>query len=192
MLIVLTLTGSLLGALLLLVVPSKAIPVVIAAAMIAVAIFSLTNRKAGLAAPVVSSLPRRGSGGACFNVRARHLWRFFSGGYVALLTAAFVAFFQLTFIEAVALTKVLNIFSSLVATLVFALKGLVDWRLGLILGGASFAGALVGAVLARRVSNLWLRRIFVAAVIVMAIKTLLLDVRWANLWSDHHRAASVS
>ena len=38
---------------------------------------------------------------------------FFSGGYVALPTAAFIAFFQLTFIEAVALTKVLNIFSSL-------------------------------------------------------------------------------
>jgi hypothetical protein len=37
-----------------------------------------------------------------------------------LLTAAFVAFFHFTFIEAVALTKVLNMFSSLVATLVFA------------------------------------------------------------------------
>jgi uncharacterized protein len=43
-LIVLTLAGSLLGAWLLMVVPSKAMPVVIAAAMIAVAIFSLTNR----------------------------------------------------------------------------------------------------------------------------------------------------
>jgi len=31
-----------------------------------------------------------------------------------LLTAAFVAFFHFTFIEAVALTKVLNMFSSLV------------------------------------------------------------------------------
>jgi hypothetical protein len=40
-----------------------------------------------------------------------------------LLTAAFVAFFHFTFIEAVALTKVLNMFSSLVATLVFAKEG---------------------------------------------------------------------
>ena len=129
LLIVLTLTGSLLGALLLLVVPSKAIPVVIAAAMIAVAIFSLTNRKAGLAAPVVS--PSRGAevAGLASTFVLGIYGGFFSGGYVALLTAAFVAFFQLTFIEAVALTKVLNIFSSLVATLVFALKGLVDWRL---------------------------------------------------------------
>jgi uncharacterized membrane protein YfcA len=54
---------------------------------------------------------------------------FFSGGCVALLTAAFVAFFHFTFIEAVALTKVLNVFSSLVATLVFARRGssIGDW-----------------------------------------------------------------
>jgi len=55
-----------------------------------------------------------------------------------LLTAAFVAFLHFTFIEAVALTKVLNMFSSLVATLVFA-EGLVDRRLGLILSVAGFA-----------------------------------------------------
>ena len=98
-----------------------------------------------------------------------------------MLTSAFVAFFHFTFIEAVALTKVLNMFSSLVATLVFAKEGLVDWRLGLILSVASFAGGLLGAVLAKRVSNLRLRRIFVVAVIVMALKTLLFDVPWANL-----------
>ena len=105
---------------------------------------------------------------------------FFSGGYVALLTAAFVAFFHFTFIKAVALTKVLNIFSSVVATLVFAKEGLVDWRLGLILNVAAFAGGLLGAVFAKRVSNLWLRRVFFVAVIFMALKTLLLDVPWAK------------
>jgi uncharacterized protein len=122
LLIAMTVAGSLLGAWLLLVVPSKTMPLVIAAALIVVTFFSLTNPKAGLT------------------------------------TAA-----------------------SLVATLVFAGDGLVDWRLGLILGVASFAGGLLGAVLANRVSNLWLRRIFVTAVIVMALKTLLLDVPWANL-----------
>jgi uncharacterized protein len=46
-----------------------------------------------------------------------------------LLTSAFVAFFHFTFIEAGALTKVLNMFSSLVATLVFAREGssIGDW-----------------------------------------------------------------
>lgn len=45
-----------------------------------------------------------------------------------------IAFFGMTFIEAVAVTKVLNVFSSSVATVVFAVQGLIDWRLGLLLG----------------------------------------------------------
>jgi uncharacterized membrane protein YfcA len=181
LLIAMTLAGSLLGASILLVVPSKAMPLVIAAALIVVTIFSLTNRKAGLTPTVVTpSFSAKAAGVACTFLLGVY-GGFFSGGYVALLTAAFVAFFHFTFIEAVALTKVLNMFSSLVATLVFAREGLVDWRLGLILSVASFAGGLLGAVLAKRVSNLWLRRIFVVAVIVMALKTLLLDVPWANL-----------
>jgi uncharacterized protein len=67
------------------------------------------------------------------------------------------------------------------AALVFVREGLVDWPLGLILSAVRFAGGSLGAVLAQWVSNLWLRRIFVTSVIVMALKTLLLDVPWANL-----------
>jgi uncharacterized protein len=165
----------------LLTVPSKTIPLVIASALIVVTIFSLTNRKAGLTAVTVTPSSGAKAAGVVSTFLLGIYGGFFSGGYVALLTAAFVAFFHFTFIEAVALTKVLNVFSSLVATLVFAREGLVDWQLGLILSVASFAGGLLGAVLAKRVSNLWLRRIFVVAVIVMALKTLLLDVPWANL-----------
>ena len=106
---------------------------------------------------------------------------FFSGGYVALLTAAYVAFFRMTFLEAVAVTKVLNVVSSLVATMIFAHQGLIDWNLGLLLGLASFVGAVVGAALARRMSNLWLRRIFLTSVVALALKTLLVDVAWATL-----------
>ena len=43
----------------------------------------------------------------------------YSGGYVTVLTAVCVAFFGMTFSEAVASTKFINIFSSLVATVVF-------------------------------------------------------------------------
>jgi uncharacterized membrane protein YfcA len=52
----------------------------------------------------------------------------------------------------------------------------VNWRLDLSLSAASFAGAWFGAVLARWVSNLWLRRVFIGAVVVMALKTLAFDL----------------
>jgi uncharacterized membrane protein YfcA len=93
LLIAMTLAGSLLGAWLLLVVPSKTMPLVIAVALIVVTIFSLTNRKAGLTATAVTpSSGEKAAGIACTFLLGIY-GGFFSGGYVALLTTAFVAFF---------------------------------------------------------------------------------------------------
>ena len=72
-----------------------------------------------------------------------------------------------------ATTKVINVFSSGVATLVFVWRGVVDLRLGIILGISMFLGALLGARIALFLSNVWLRRIFIAAVLGLAIKLLL-------------------
>jgi uncharacterized protein len=177
-LIGLTLAGSILGALLLLVVPAKVMPAVVGLAMIVVAVFSLVNGDAGVSR--VAGKPSRVSEivgyGLTFILGV--YGGFFSGGYVALLTAAFVACFGLTYLEAIATTKALNLFSSLVATVVFAARGLIDWNLGLILGAVSFVGAGIGAALARNMSNRLLRRFFLVAVLALAAKTLLYDVRW--------------
>jgi uncharacterized membrane protein YfcA len=78
----------------------------------------------------------------------------------------------MTFTEAVASTKLINVFSSVVATLVFAWQGLIDYRLGIILGVTMFVGAYVGAHYATKMNDVWLRRIFLFAVFLLAIKTL--------------------
>jgi hypothetical protein len=54
--------------------------------------------------------------------------------------------------------------------------GLVDYRLGMLLGAVMFVGALIGGHITVTLSNLWLRRVFLAAVIALALKTLLYDV----------------
>ena len=54
--------------------------------------------------------------------------------------------------------------------------GLVDYRLGATLSVTMFLGAVVGARHARRLSNLWLRRIYLASVWLLGLKTLLFDV----------------
>jgi uncharacterized membrane protein YfcA len=176
----LTLVGSFLGAFLLLAVPVKAMPFVIASAMIVVAVFSLVQPNAGVSASTEKASRRLEVAGYVATFLLGVYGGFFSGGYVALLTAAYVAFFRMTFLEAVAVTKFLNVVSSLVATVIFAHQGLIDWNLGLILGLASFVGAVIGAALARLMSNLWLRRIFLTAVVALAIKTLLFDVTWTT------------
>jgi uncharacterized membrane protein YfcA len=54
--------------------------------------------------------------------------------------------------------------------------GLVNYRLGLVLGATMFVGALLGARFAIRIGNLWLRRIFLTAVWALGLKALIFDV----------------
>ncbi len=123
LLIVLTLISSTLGALLVFLVPSKAIPLIVSLAMMAVALFSMMQPQA-----------------------------------------------------AVSITKLINIFSSLIATLVFMWRGLIDYRLGILLSVAMFMGASIGGRLALKMSNVWLRCVFLLAVVLLALKILLYDV----------------
>jgi len=90
-----------------------------------------------------------------------------------MLTAIFVLLFGMTFLEAVATTKVINVFSSGVATVVFVWRGVVDLKLGIIVGISMFLGALLGARVALILSTIWLRRLFIAVVLGLAVKLLL-------------------
>ena len=177
LLIVFTLVGSVIGAGLLVAVPTDIMPLLIAFFMLAMVVFSVLNPKAGL---VATEAPSRNAvlGGYVVTFLLGIYGGFFSGGYVTLLTAAYVALFGMAYIEAVATTKVINIFSSLVATAVFIQQGLVDFEWGLALGAAALVGGMVGARVALRVSNVWLRRIFLASVVILALRLLVVDVLW--------------
>lgn len=102
---------------------------------------------------------------------------------MTLLTAVFLAAFRMPFLRAVATTKVINVASSLVATVIFALKGAVDWRLGLVLSAVMYAGATLGAHWTLRLNEQWIRRLFVTTVLLLAIKTLVVDVPWQFILS---------
>ncbi len=172
-LIILTLAGSALGALLVFVIPAQRLPLIVSLAMIAVTIFTLwqgkTKETDGAATPAQLRLAY------LLTFVLAIYGGFYSGGYVTLLTALFVGMFRLSFVEAVATTKFVNVFSSGVATLIFMWRGLVDYRLGALLAVAMFAGAFVGARVALKLNELWLRRIFVATVLLLALKILLFD-----------------
>ncbi|MEH2260999.1 sulfite exporter TauE/SafE family protein [Nostoc sp.] len=170
--IFLTLLGSIIGALLVLVVPSKSMPLIISILMILVAVFSITNRNAGIVSRIGKPSPVAEIGGYLATFALGVYGGFFSGGYVTILTAAYVSLFRMTFVQAVANTKFINIFSSLIATIIFFTQGIVDYKLGIILSITMFIGGIVGSRVALRLSNLWLRRIFLITVIALALKTL--------------------
>ncbi len=176
LLIVLTLLGSEIGAMLLLIIPSKVVPVIVSTAIIGLAVFSMAYRRSGVdPSPLLPNRSLEITGYALTFLMGIY-GGLFSGGYVTILTALFVATFHMTFIQAIATTKLINIVSSGIATVIFMWRGLVDYRLGAILGLTMFQGGLLGARCARRLSNLWIRRIYLAALWLLGLKTLLFDV----------------
>jgi uncharacterized membrane protein YfcA len=168
--VVLTLIGSTLGALLVLSVPVRTLQIVIAVAMVSVAAFTIRNRNLGVIEAAPSTVAERIGYAATFLLAV--YGGFFSGGYVTLLTTAFVVLLGMNFLQAVANTKLMNVFSSGIATLIFLWRGIVDVRLGVVLGIAMFLGALLGGRIVLRLSAIWLRRTFVAAVFALAINML--------------------
>ena len=185
-LIVLTLAGSAIGAILLLLVPARSVSLIVSIAMIAVAVFSILYRKSGLQDTAGTASPAAEVACYVLTFLLGIYGGFFSGGYVTILTAVYVGLFRMSFVQAIATTKVINVFSSAVATGIFMGHGIVDYRLGIELGVAMFVGALFGARVAARIGNLWLRRIFLTAVWVLGLKALLFDVFARNARSEAH------
>ncbi len=169
--IILTLIGSALGALSVGLISSETIPIIVSVSMIVVTIFTLIKRDAGVAK--TESLSANSLIIAYILTFILGIYGgLYSGGYVTMLTATFVAFFGMTFSEAVASTKLINVFSSLVATIIFMWQGLVDYKLGLILAVVMFVGAYIGARVVTKLNDLWLKRIFIATVLILALKTI--------------------
>lgn len=126
-LIGLPLAGSILGAFLVLVIPSQSVPQIISVAMIGMTLFSVAKPNLGL---VEASFPNSKNAEIAGYIATFLLGiygGFFSGGYITLLTAVYVWLFRLPFVEAIATTKLINVFSSLVATVIFAAQGIVNY-----------------------------------------------------------------
>ena len=173
-LVVLTIAGSAIGALLVGLITNGAIKLIVTIAMIVMVIFTLV-RGSGRHSPAEIALePSRSISPLVYLLTflLAIYGGLYSGGYVTVLTAMLVAFAAMSFGESVAATKLINVFSSGIATLIFMWQGLVDDRLGIFLAIAMFAGAFVGAHYASKMNEIWLRRIFVTTVFVLAFKML--------------------
>ncbi|MDQ4122936.1 MAG: sulfite exporter TauE/SafE family protein [Acidobacteriota bacterium] len=174
-LIVLTLLGSTLGALLVGIISSKTMPLIVSISMIVVTIFTLFNRNSGIEK---NMNPTTGAKILTYLLTfALGIYGgLYSGGYVTILTVVYISFAGMTFTEAVANTKLINVFSSLIATFVFAYQGLIDYKLGIILAITMFIAAYIGARVVTKLNDLWLRRIFLATVLILALKILFVDI----------------
>lgn len=170
-LILITAVASAIGALLVLMITPQNIKLLVSMAMIAVTIFTLIKRDAGIAKTAEISSGARWLSFALTFILGIY-GGLYSGGYTTMLTAVYVAFYGLTFTEAVASTKLINVFSSLIASAIFMRQGLVDYKLGAILAVTMFVAAYVGAKTVTKLNDVWLKRIFLGTVLILAMKTI--------------------
>ena len=170
-LIAITVVGSAIGAAIVGLITGEAIKLIVSVAMIVVVIFTLLKRRAGIEKS--ETVSRKAAVIAFVLTFLLGIYGgLYSGGYVTMLTPTLVAFYGMTYSESVANTKFINVFSSAIATIVFMWQGFVDYKLGAILGVTMFLGAYAGAHYVTKLNDLWIRRIFLSAVVLLAIKTL--------------------
>jgi len=185
--IILTIIGSAIGAAIVGLVTNEAIKLIVTVAMIVVVVFSLVTGN-GRQKKAEIERPDSNPASTSIKIPVFSVWTvvgyaavfllaiyggLYSGGYVTILTVVLIAFFGMSYAGSIAATKVLNVFSSSIATAVFIYQGLVNFRLGAVLAISMFAGAYVGAHYATKMNEIWLRRIFLSAVLLLAIKPII-------------------
>jgi uncharacterized protein len=170
-LVVLTAVTSAVGAGLAVVFPERLVKGVVAVSMIAMLVFIVASPRFGDGA-VGAPPPSRARIAVGF-VGAAVLGVYgglFSGGYTTLLTFTCVVALGMPLMQTVANTKLINLVSCLVASSIFLAEGLVDARVAVPASLASLAGGWVGAHLALHRGERFVRRLFLATVLAMAVK----------------------
>lgn len=167
-LLIITAVSSAIGAMLVSYISADGIKTLVSISMIAVAIFVLATPGSGTSEEAKAVTPGFLAYAIAFALGI--YGGLFSGGYVTIMTVVLVAFFGMRFSESIAATKLINLVSSGIATILFMWQGLVDYTLGFWLAATMFIGGYIGAHYAARMNDVWLKRIFLAAVLLLALK----------------------
>lgn len=172
---ILTLCGSLLGANLVLAVDKDILKRIIAIIICVIAFTFLLKRDLGNKEMKERTSKWKFTIGTLAIFFLGIYGGFFSGGYVTFLSYVLILIFGFNFLQAAFITKVFNIFSSLAACLIFWYHGLIDFSVGLPLALSMSLGAFLGANVAIKKGNLWIRSLFVITIFLLAIKLLFFD-----------------
>ena len=97
----------------------------------------------------------------------------FGPGTGSFFMLAFVALAGYGLLKATAHTKLLNFASNLCGFTIFALVGVISWKVGLMMGLAQFAGAQVGSRLAMKNGARIIKPLLVVTCVALAAKLLL-------------------
>ena len=97
---------------------------------------------------------------------------FFGGGWSTLFSYVLILVFGQTFLESAGTRKIVGLLASSVALLVFVLDKRVNFLYGLVLFSAMVLGSYLGASYALKKGDVWVKRLFIVVVFLLAIKLL--------------------
>jgi len=171
---IISIITSAIGAELAVKMPETAVKTIVGVSMAVLVAFMLVNPKP---APAGSSSERlRAIVGFVASALLGIYGGLFSGGYTTLMTFLCVAAFGLTMLQAVAITKPVNLVSCAAASVVFLAQGLIDLRVGIPLALANLLGGWIGAHFAVKTGQKTVRLLFLISVGALALKLLVWDV----------------
>ncbi len=163
--------GALCGAALLLVLRPEVLRPIVLVLLVGVAAFLASRRVPTRAAPRARVSPGRARPAAALIALALGAYDgFFGPGTGTFLILLFAAVLGDGLTRASAEAKVVNFASNLAALALFAARGAVLWPVALPMAAAQLAGSALGAHLAIRRGDLFVRRVVLAVVVVLAVK----------------------
>jgi len=100
------------------------------------------------------------------------------GGFYGAMAGTFLLYvllfiFKRTFLEGTATLKLSSLMMTTMAALVFAIKGAIDYPLAAAMFLGCAVGSYFGAHYSDRIGNVWIKRLFIAIVLIMVVKLIL-------------------
>jgi uncharacterized membrane protein YfcA len=164
--------GSALGANLVLQIDAAVLKNVIIATNIILVVFLIFNPGVGVEKRKTSLQTKDYIIGVALSFSVGVYGGFYGAMAGTLSVYIFLMWFRQTFIDSAASMKIGSVFMTVTAATVFGLNNAVDYYLG----SAMFIGCLIGSYLgahyAERIGNVWVKRMFIAFVIIALAKML--------------------
>ena len=100
------------------------------------------------------------------------------GGFYGAMAGTFLLYvllfiFKRTFLEGTATLKLSSLMMTTMAALVFAIKGAIDYPLAAAMFLGCAVGSYFGAHYSDRIGNVWIKRLFIAIVLIMVVTLLI-------------------
>ncbi len=163
-----SLTGSIIGASILLKANPDSLRYVVAALLLVLLPVLFLNPAIGVEHRDMSR--RQRALGLILYFLIQVLAGFFGGGTGTLIFYTLMLFFGVTIIQAAATQVVPFMVLTVSSLILFAVGGIIEYRIGLVLMAGAAVGGYLGAHIAIKRGEIWVRRLFALMVVVLATR----------------------